>query len=104
MDAKKYATTLEQFIPFIVVKFENQKTKDIIALDIDYSLYELLYKLKQGYIQTADDRNNHADFISFIEKILKTGSAEENILVVSEDGRKASIERTKFGYRFKVVK
>lgn len=104
MDAKKYATTLEQFIPFIVVKFENQKTKDIIALDIDYSLYELLYKLKQGYVQTADDRNNHADFISFIEKILKTGSAEENILVVSEDGRKASIERTKFGYRFKVVK
>lgn len=104
MDIKKGVTILERFIPSIVVKYENQRTKDIISLDIDYSLYELLYKLKQGYVQTANDRNNHADFISFIEKILKTGSAEEKILVVSVDGRKASVECTKFGYRFKVVK
>ncbi len=104
VDTKKSVTILEQFAPSIVVKFENRRTKDIIALDVDYSLYKLLYKLKQGYVQTADDRNNHADFISFIEKILKTGSAKENVLVVSEDGRKANVECTKFGYRFKVVK
>lgn len=104
MKAKTGVITLEQFMPSIVVKYENQKTKDIIALDIDYSLYELLYKLKRGYVQTADDRNNHADFISFIEKILKTGSAEESVLIVSEDGRKANIKKTKFGYRFKAVK
>lgn len=104
MDTKEGATILERFIPSIVVKYENQKTKDIISLDIDYSLYELLYKLKQGYVQTANDRNNHADFISFIGKILKTGSAEKEILVISVDGRKASVECTKFGYRFKVVR
>lgn len=100
----KSETELEKFTSSIVVKFENIKTKEVIALNIDYSLYELLYKLKNGYVQTADDRNKHADFISFIEKILKAGSAEEFVLVMAEDGRKASIERTKFGYRFKVVK
>lgn len=101
---KKGNNVLEKFTPSIVVKFENQKTKDIITLDIDYSLYKLLYKLKHGYVQTANDRNSHADFISFIEKILQTGSAVENVFVVSDDGQKASIERTRFGYRFKVVK
>lgn len=102
--SQKGISKLERFMPSITVKYENQKTKEVIALDIDYSLYELLYKLKQGYVQTADDRNNHADFISFIEKILKTGSAEEIVLVVAEDKRKARIEKNKFGYRFKVVK
>jgi DNA phosphorothioation-dependent restriction protein DptF len=96
---------LHRFLPFITVKYENKKTGDIIALDIDFSLYELIYKLGAGYIQTADDRNNHADFISFIQKILKTGSADKEITLVTEDNRRAIIERTKFGvYKFKVVK
>ena len=60
-------------------------------------------KLKKGYIQTADDRNSHADFISFIEKILKAGSLDKRILVVLEDGMKATVEKNSFGYKFKVV-
>ena len=62
---------LQRFVTFITVKYENKKTGEIISLDIDYSLYELIYKLAAGYIQTAEDRNNHADFISFIQKIKK---------------------------------
>lgn len=103
IEKKKGVSVLERFTPSITVKYENKKTSDIIVLDIDYTLYELLFKLKQGYVQTADDRNNHADFISFIEKILRTGSAEETVYVLSEDNSKARIEKTKFGYRFKVV-
>lgn len=96
---------LQRFLPFITVKYENKKTREIISLDIDYSLYELIYKLASGYIQTAEDRNNHADFISFVQKILKTGSADKELMLVTEDNRKAVIEKTKFGvYKFKVVK
>ena len=96
---------LQRFLPYIVVKYENKNTGEIISLDIDYSLYELIYKLASGYIQTADDRNNHADFISFIQKILKTGTADKELILVTEDNRKAVIEKTKFGvYKFKVVK
>lgn len=96
---------LQRFLPFITVKYENKKTAEVILLDIDFSLYELIYKLAHGYIQTADDRNNHADFISFINKILKTGSSDKELILVTEDNRKAIIERTKFGvYKFKVVK
>lgn len=93
---------LQRFLPFITVKYENKKTGEIIPLDIDYSLYELIYKLAAGYIQTAEDRNNHADFISFIYKILRTGSADKEVSLVTDDNRKAIIEKTKFGiYKFK---
>lgn len=96
---------LQRFVTFITVKYENKKTGEIISLDIDYSLYELIYKLAAGYIQTAEDRNNHADFISFIQKMLRTGSADKEIFLVTDDNRKAIIEKTKFGvYIFKVVR
>lgn len=96
---------LQRFVTFITVKYENKKTGEIISLDIDYSLYELIYKLAAGYIQTAEDRNNHADFISFIQKMLRTGSADKEIFLVTDDSRKAIIEKTKFGvYKFKVVR
>lgn len=96
---------LRRFLLFITVKYENKKNGEVISLDIDYSLYELIYKLAAGYIQTANDRNNHADFISFIQKILRTGSADKEISLVTDDNRKANIEKTKFGvYKFKVVR
>lgn len=96
---------LQRFVTFITVKYENKKTGEIISLDIDYSLYEMIYKLAAGYIQTAEDRNNHADFISFIQKMLRTGSADKEIFLVTDDNRKAIIEKTKFGvYKFKVVR
>lgn len=94
---------LQRFVLAVVVAFEDSAGR-IISLDIDYSLYELIYKLNHGYIQTADDRNNHADFISFINKILQTGSLTETISIVSKQGKKAIISKSMFGYKFKVVK
>lgn len=99
----KKVEELQRFLPFITIEYENKES--IISLDIDYSLYELIYKLASGYIQIADDRNNHADFISFIRKMIKTGSADKELTLITEDNRRAIIEKTKFGvYKFKVVK
>lgn len=94
---------LQRFVPFVVAAFEDSPS-DIISLDIDYSLYELMYKLDHGYIQTADDRNNHADFISFVNRILQTGTLTETISIMSKQGKKAIISKSMFGYKFKVVK
>lgn len=95
---------LQRFLPYIIVEFQDADRQPI-RLDIDYSLYELVSKLKRGYVQTAEDRNNHADFISFIAKILKTGSSDKYVTFISENGQKAVLEKTKFGvYKFKVVK
>ena len=94
---------LNKFLPTIVVEFNSGDDKPV-ALEIDFSLYSIICKLSKGYVQTADDRNNHADFISFISKILKTGTVGKSVISVNEQGIKANIEKTKFGYRFKVVR
>lgn len=94
---------LQRFVPSVVTAFEDSDG-DMIYLDIDYSLYELIYKLTQGYIQTANDRNNHADFIGFVNRILQTGSLTETVSIVSADGKKANISKSMFGYKFKVVR
>ena len=94
---------LNKFRTAIMVEFNSGEDKPV-ALEIDYSLYSIIYKLNKGYVQTADDRNNHADFISFISKILKTGTIGKSVISINELGIKANIEKTKFGYRFKVVR
>lgn len=94
---------LQRFVSTIVIAFEDPDG-EMIYLDIDYSLYELIYRLNQGYIQTAEDRNNHADFISFVNRILQTGLLTETISIVSKDGKKASISQSMFGYKFRVVR
>lgn len=104
MPQETKADRLTKFLPYIIVEFQDI-TGQSIRLDVDYSLYELVGKLKKGYVQTSEDRNNHADFISFITKILKTGSADKYMIAISEKGQKAVLEKTKFGiYKFKVVK
>ncbi len=97
------AEELQRFVPYLVVTYKTNDAK-YISLDIDYSLYELLYKLTLGYVQTADDRNNHADFISFIERILQTGNLENEVSILSNNGKRALVSKNTFGYTFKVVK
>lgn len=94
---------LQRFIPSVVTVFKD-RDDGYIQLDIDFSLYELIYKLNLGYIQTVEDRNNHADFISFVNRMLQTGSLMEQILIVSQSGKKAKMSKGMFGYNFKVVK
>lgn len=94
---------LNRFLSVITIEYENKKSGNKIMLNIDYSLYELMYKLSSGYVQTADDRNNHADFISFVNKILKSGNADKTVYIISDSGQKATLEKNKFGYKFKVV-
>ena len=93
---------LQRFIPSVIASFDGNKG-DVIHLDIDYALYELLYRLNKGYIQTADDRNNHADFISFVERILQTGNLNKQVTVIMPNGKKATISSGQFGYKFRVV-
>lgn len=94
----------EIFSPYIIAEFKGEDDRPI-SINIDYSLYELIEKLKGGYVQTAEDRNNHADFIGFISKIIRTGSSNKSITILSKAGQKALLEKTIFGtYKFKVVK
>lgn len=95
---------LQRFIPELKVGFVNEKSNLSISLDIDFSLYQMIYQLNNGYIHTTDDINSHADFISFVERILKTGNAKQEVFIVSSSGEKSILKKTKFGYKFEVTR
>ena len=97
---------LQRFSAELKIGFENQKGRDETGteLEIDYPLYRLIDRLNKGYIHTTNDRNNHADFIGFVEKILKSGNADEEIFVISNKGEHAVLQKTKFGYKFGVTR
>lgn len=96
---------LERFMSEIRLGFNDQKNvNQVINLDVDYALYRLIKQLNSGYVHTANDRNDHADFISFTERIIKTGNASQEVIIISDAGKRSALERTKFGYKFEVVR
>lgn len=94
---------LQRFIPELKVGFVNERSNDNIVLNIDFSLYQMIYQLNSGYIHTTDDINKHADFISFVERMLKTGNAKQEVFIVASSGEKSTLKKTKFGYKFEVI-
>lgn len=95
---------LQRFIPELQVGFVNKRLNTNIVLNIDFSLYQMIYQLNSGYIHTTDDINKHADFISFVERMLKTGDAKQEVFIVASSGEKSTLKETKFGYKFEVIK
>lgn len=95
---------LQRFIPELRVGFVNEKTNTNTVLDIDFSLYQMISQLNSGYIHTTNDMNGHADFIGFVERMLKTGNAKQEVFIVSSSGEKSTLKKTKFGYKFEVIR
>lgn len=57
-----------------------------------------------GYIHTAEDLNDHADFISFMEKIQRAGNSGKEVYIVSQEGETSVLNKTKFGYKYEVLR
>lgn len=98
---------LEKFSPCISVSFKKKDMNSgFISLDIDYSLYRLFVDMKNGYHPSAEDRNNHADFVAFIRSLIPLGNASKEIIIIDnrlENKKKGLFRKTAFGYEFKVL-
>ena len=97
------AEELQRFTPELRIGFESENHEPVY-LNIDFPLYKLLVRLNNGYVHTASDRNNHADFISFVNRVLKTGNANNEVFVLSENGEHSALRSTKFGYKYEVIR
>ena len=95
---------LQRFIPELQVGFVNERSNTNIVLNIDFSLYQMIYQLNSGYIHTTDDINKYADFISFVERMLNIGNAKQEVFIVASSGEKSTLKKTKFGYKFEVIR
>ena len=73
---------------------------------MDYALCEMISAMNEGYRPTVQDKNQHADFVSFVQRIIEFGNKASRIVLVpkeNEHNYKVIFEQTDFGYEFKVV-
>ena len=62
--------------------------------------------MKDGYRPTIQDKNQHTDFVSFVQRVIEFGNKATRILLIpkeQEHDHRVVFEKTDFGYEFKVV-
>lgn len=83
---------------------KNEKEKNY-SLEIDYVLFDLLFRIHLGYCRTKKDEDNAIQFIEFVDKIMHLGNkAEELIVHIPSESKKYSLSKDEFeSYSFKKV-
>ena len=75
-------------------------------ISMDYALFEMISAMKDGYRPTVQDKNQHTDFVSFVQRVIEFGNKASRIELIPKDNEhdyKVVFEKTDFGYEFRVV-
>ncbi|NMA91047.1 MAG: DNA phosphorothioation-dependent restriction protein DptF [Amphibacillus sp.] len=84
----KQKDVLINFKATISLAYKDTNTDQEAHLDIDYPLYSLLSKVKNGYRPNKRDEENAIQFTEFIDKILKFGDDKEEVLIYFKQDHK----------------
>ncbi|MBC5629473.1 DNA phosphorothioation-dependent restriction protein DptF [Clostridium sp. NSJ-6] len=86
---------LVKFLKNIKLRYKTEKSDKFYEIEIDYQLYELLYKVVNGYRPNKNDKNHFINFIEFINKLESIGSQDEKLVFTEknrEDNKKYKLE------------
>ena len=75
---------LLKFNPSLIIGYESEENGINYKIDIDFNLYELLMRIKNGYRPNKNDKYNYINFVEFINKIQKLGSQNKEIYIEKE--------------------
>jgi DNA phosphorothioation-dependent restriction protein DptF len=96
----RFSTTLK-------LRFQKENSDlDTAEISVDYALFEMISAMREGYRPTVQDKNQHTDFVSFVQRLIEFGNKASRISLIPKDGEhayKIVFERNAFGYSFKVV-
>ena len=87
-------------------KKDNGTEEDCADVSVDYALYDMICSMSEGYRPSVQDKNRHADFVSFIQRLMEYGNKISRITLVPKDinmDYKIVFEETEFDFEFKVV-
>ena len=94
-----------QFVPNIKMRFEKANNPGIGSnIDMDYSLFEMVHAMSEGYSPTYQERNIHTDFVGSIRKLIELGTKTKEILIIptsEEKKEKYIFENNEFGFEFR---
>ncbi len=107
-NAQQTSGNIQRFSPSLTLRFQksNSSMDESAELNVDFALYELISDMKDGYRSTVQDKNRHADFVSFVQRLIEFGNKNERVMLIpkeSDKNYKMIFEETEFGYEFKVV-
>ena len=100
---------IQRFSPSLKLRFSKDPDleESYVEIDIDYSLFEIIMAMKEGYRPTWQDKNLHTDFVNFIQKIIDLGEKNSSIIILPKNGestQKYIFSEDDFGAAFKEVK
>lgn len=92
------------------IKLRYRKASEIeletAEISMDYALFEMISAMKDGYRPTVQDKNQHTDFVSFVQRVIEFGNKASRIELIPKDNEhdyKVVFEKNDFGYEFRVV-
>lgn len=99
---------IQRFSPVIKLRFRRNEGLELQTAEIciDFALFELICDMKDGYRPTVQDKNHHANFVSFVQQLIGFGNKSTKLTIIPKgksDFNKITFEETDFGYEFKVV-
>ena len=99
---------IDRFPIFVKLCFNNVANENAGKAEImvDYSLFELISDICDGYRPTIQDKNHHADFDAFVQRITELGNKKSKVTIYAKNNmnEKYTFEKDPFGkYTFKVV-
>lgn len=98
-------TELFKFLPMLTIYFKTKNVSyesdsAIPSIDIDFSLYALLIRIKNGYRPNKKDKFQFIKFVEFIEKLNHSGNKKNEIVFESKQFGKSTRYRLQYDETF----
>lgn len=95
---------LIKFLNTMEIKFKSSGLEISEGIDIDYSLYQLLKKVNNGYRPNKNDKNQFVKFVEFINKLEVSGSQNSNLLFTEKNRDDNKKYRLEYDKEFEIYK
>ena len=97
-----------RFSTNVKIRFKKSGGNDLetAEIDMDYALFEMITAMREGYRPTVQDKNRHADFVSFVQRLIEFGNKGTRIELLPKDHEndyRIIFEKNDFDYEFRVV-
>lgn len=83
----KQEDELQKFIKTINLTYQTKNgASENHSISIDFLLYSLINKIKEGYRPNRSDKNNFINFVDFVKTLQEKGSNREKIIFTKRNG------------------
>lgn len=95
---------LIKFLTEMEIRYKGDNLDTSCSIDIDYSLYDLLIRVGNGYRPNKKDKNNFIKFIEFINKIECAGSQNNQLKFTEKNREENKKYRLEFDDEFEIYR